>query len=482
GLVADTRFSLDRGFFDQPFELVISTVTPEAFILYTTDGSDPRMSPSVTVYSGPISVSQTTCVRAYAMRPTWRPTNVDTQTYLFLDDVIAFDQATALAADYPSTWYQSQPGDYAMDPDVTQNPDYRDQMKAALLSLPTLSLVTDRAHLFNKTKNSETGGIYIYTGHNSTGGQDWERPVSAEFFDANHTQAFHVNCGLRIQGGESRRPSKMPKHSLSLRFRKEYGQGKLDIPFFDNWPVDSFDSIQLRAFYNNTWAHNSSSQRRQATYIRDQWIRDALTAMGQEDAGQGFYVHLYINGMYWGLYNLEERPEQDHYAAYHGGSPDTVDAINGGSATHGNTQAWNALKQIVRQQDWDHIQAVMDVDNFIDFMMAQLYSGNQDLKNNGNWRAAGGGVNQRPWRFYAWDSERILENPSATSNRPSQDPTGLWNSLKQIEQFRHRFADRVHKHLFNDGTLTPGPASELFSIRANEIEGAVIAESARWGD
>jgi len=482
GLVADTQFTVDRGFYDQPFQLEFTTATPESFIFYTTDGTDPLHSAAVTVYSGPITIDKTTCIRTYAMKPAWRSTNVDTQTYLFLDDVIAFSQAEALAAGYPETWYGSYPGDYEMDPQVTQAGVYRDQMKNALLSLPTLSLVTNKDHLFSKTKHAETGGINIYTGHSSTGGQGWERPVSAEFFDANGSQAFQVNCGLRLQGGESRNPPKMPKHSFSLRFREEYGAGKLNIPLFENWPVDSFDSLQLRGFFNNTWAHWAPDQRERATYIRDQWMRDALTAMGHQDAGQGFFVHMYINGMYWGLYNLEERPEEDHYAAYHGGDPAVIDAINGGSATNGTTQAWNNLKQVVRQKNWEQIQTLMDVDNFIDFMMAHLYSGNQDLKTNGNWRAAGGGVEQRPWRFYSWDSEHIMESINHTSNRPAQDPTGLWDSLRQMVQFRERFADRVHKHLFNNGPLTPGPAAQLFSTRANEIEEAVIAESARWGD
>jgi hypothetical protein len=482
GLVADTQFSVDRGFYEQPFQLEIFTATPDAFIFYTTDGSDPKRSQAASVYTGPLTVSRTTCVRAFAMKPAWRPTNVDTQTYLFPDDVIAFNQADAFGAGYPESWYGSYPGDYEMDPEVTQDPDYRDQMKPALLAIPTLSIVTDKDLLFSRDKDPETGGIYIYPGHSSTGGQDWERPVSAEFFDANGTQAFQVNCGLRIQGGESRNPPKMPKHSFSLRFREEYGQGKLNVPLFDNWPVDSFDSLQLRGFFNNSWAHWAPDQRQRATYIRDQWMRDALTAMGQDDAGQGFFLHLYINGMYWGLYNLEERPEEDHYAAYHGGDPALIDAINGGSATNGTTQAWNQLKQIVRQKDWDRIQTLMDVDNFIDFMLAQLYSGNQDLKTDGNWRAAGGGTDQRPWRFYAWDSEHIMENVNHTRNAPAQDPTGLWESLRQIDQFRERFADRVHKHLFNHGALTPVPAAERFMARASEIETAVIAESARWGD
>lgn len=482
GLVADTQFSVHRGFYDQPFQLEIFTATPDAFIFYTTDGSDPKRSQAASVYTGPVTVSRTTCIRAFAMKPAWRPTNVDTQTYLFLDDVITFSQADAFAAGYPDLWFGSYPGDYEMDPQVTLDPDYRDHMKNALLSIPTLSIVTDKDLLFSRDRDPETGGIYIYPGHASTGGQDWERPVSAEFFDANGTREFQVNCGLRIQGGESRNPPKMPKHSLSLRFREEYGQGKLNVPFFDNWPVDSFDSLQLRGFFNNSWAHWAPDQRQRATYVRDQWMRDTLTAMGQKDAGQGFFVHLYLNGMYWGLYNLEERPEEDHYTAYRGGDPALIDAINGGSATNGTTQAWNQLKQVARQRDWERIQTLMDVDNFIDFMMAQLYSGNQDLKTNGNWRAAGGGADQRPWRFYAWDSEHIMENVNHTNNKPAQDPTGLWTSLQQIDQFRERFADRVHRHLFNHGALTPGPTAQRFIDRANEIEEAVIAESARWGD
>lgn len=481
GLVEDTQFSVDRGFYDHPFEVAISTTTPDAFILYTTDASDPTNSATVTVYSGPIAVNKTTCLRAYAMRPTWRPTNVDTQTYLFLDDVIALSQATALADGYPDTWNGNYPGDYEMDPEVTQDPGYRDPMKNALRSLPTLSLVTHKDHLFSKDKDPDTGGIYIYTGAGT--GDGWERPVSAEFLDVDKAQEFQVNCGLRLQGGASRKPEKMPKHSFSLRFRKAYGPGKLNFPFFDNWPVDSFDSLQLRAFFNNTWAHWAPDQRQRATYIRDQWMRDTLTAMGQQDAGQGLYVHLYINGMYWGMYNLEERPAADHYAAYNGGDPDRIDAFNFNQATDGTLDQWNHLKQVVRQKDWDQIQTLMDVSNFIDFMIAQLYASNQDIKEEaGNWRSAGGGPDQQPWRFYSWDSEHIMESVTHTVLKPSQNPTGLWDSMRQIPQFREQFADRVHKHLFNHGPLTPGPAAERFSTRANEIEEAVIAESARWGD
>ena len=56
--------------------------------------------------------------------------------------------------------------------------------------------------------------------------------------------------------------------------------------------------------------------------IRDQFIRDSLLAMGQVDAGRGTYVHLFLNGLYWGVYNVHERPDSAHYAEYHGGDAD----------------------------------------------------------------------------------------------------------------------------------------------------------------
>ena len=219
-----------------------------------------------------------------------------------------------------------------------------------------------------------------------------------------------------------------------------------------------------------------------ADYMRDQWMHDSMVEMGNADGGRGLYVHLYINGIYWGLYLIQERPVASHYAAYHGGDPDKIDAVNGGRVTGGTVQAWNELKSIVASKDWTRIQQAMDVDNFIDLSLLWLFVGNQDLKTDGNWRAAGGGPDRRPWRFYSWDGEQVLLNVNQTGTSPAADPTGMFNTLTTIEEFRVRFGDRVHKHLFNGGALTPQPNAARWTKRADEIDLAVIAESARWGD
>jgi len=295
--VADIKFSHNRGFYDTPFSVTIATETEGVFIYYTTDGSEPytitsRGFSSGQVYTGPIPISTTTCLRARAVKPGWIPTNEITHTYIFIADVIRRSHQQVLGEGYPSTWFEPYAADYGMDPEIYNDSDYADLMEDAMLSLPTLSVATNKDNLFNHDKNPDTGGIYIYTGHSSTGGQDWERPVSAEFITPDGSEEFQINCGIRIQGGEGRRPDKCPKHSLSLRFRDEYGPTSLDFELFEDWPVNSFDTIQLRGFFNNAWTHWAPDQRQRTQYIRDQWMRDSLLDMGQIDAGQGFFVHL----------------------------------------------------------------------------------------------------------------------------------------------------------------------------------------------
>jgi hypothetical protein len=302
GVVADTKFSHARGFYDVPFEVTITCATPGVTILYTLDGSEPappagRLTTG-NVYSGPIRITRTTCLRARAVKNGWLSSNADTQTYIFLSDVITRTQGEVLARGYPDKWFGSYLADYEMDPQVCNDPAYAGLMEDALRAVPTLSLVTNKDNFFSQTNNAQTGGIYIYTGHSSTGGQRWERPLSVELLTPDGSREFRVDCGIRIQGGESRNPQKCPKHSLGLRFRSEYGPSRLEFPLFDGGPVESFDSLELRGFFNNAWTHWDPGQRQRTQYIRDQWMHDSLLDMGNADAGRGLYVHPWSSGPY----------------------------------------------------------------------------------------------------------------------------------------------------------------------------------------
>lgn len=491
--VAEPRVSQRRGFYDASFDVAITCETPDATIHYTLDGSEPHgvsgSPPAGRVYTSPLRITGTTCLRARATKEGRPPSDVVTHTYVFLSDVIARTQGQVLAQGYPDTWYGGRPADYEMDPEICFRPAYANLMQDALLAIPTVSLVTSKDGLFSHSRDPETGGIHIYTGHPSTGGVGWERPVSFELFTADGSKQFQVNCGLRIQGDESRDPLKCPKQSFELRFDSRYGSNRLDYRLFDGSPVESFDSLRLQGFYRNSWLHWAVDQRRRAVYMRDQWMRDTLLEMGQTDAGRGLYVHLYLNGIYWGLYNLGEQADACHYASYHDGTG--LDVVEGdptyggpepGRLIEGTTEAWLQLQNTVASRYWETICGTIDVDNLIDGSILNGFAATQDLRPSGPWRAVGGGPDHRLWRFYSVDAERTLESGNHNTINPDPDPTGLFDYLDDIEEFRVRFGDRVHRHLLHGGVLTVQRNIERWLRRADEIELAVVAESARWGD
>jgi hypothetical protein len=481
GVVADTKFSPDRGFYYAPFSVTITCDTPGATIRYTTDGSEPTLTRGATV-TGPIPINTTTPLRAAAFRTGWLSTNVDAQTYLFPAQVAKQTHARAIAAGFPTYWGNG--ADYEMDPEIYNDPAYRDVIEPALSAIPTLSLVTDKDHLFGSTS-----GIYT---HPTSIGMAWERPVSAEFFDANGVKEFHANCGIRIQGGASREPPKAPKHSMSLRFRGGYGPGELEYSLFEGSRVDRFNSLQLRAMFNNSWIHWDSGQRRRGSLIRDQWIRDSLLDMGQDSACRGTYAHLYLNGIYWGVYNVHERSDASHYASYYGGDEDRLDALKSGAVVDGTAASWNNLQNMVASAaadgvitlaEYQQIEQKLDVAGFIDYIIVNHYGENDDWDGH-NWRAAGGGMNDALWRIFSWDGERVLEDVggNVTGVNYSGCPSRLFHNMRKSPEFCLLFGDRLHKHFFNNGAMMPANTAARWMRRAAELDLAVICESARWGD
>ncbi|HAK97562.1 MAG TPA: hypothetical protein DCM87_21865, partial [Planctomycetes bacterium] len=236
GFVADTVFSTDRGFYDAPFTVEISTATPGATIRYTTDCSTPSPTHG-TVYAGPIAIARTTCLRAIAYKSDLLPTNVDTQTYVFLGDV-----ATQTGAGFPTNW-GLHPIVYAVYPEVTTNPLYAPTLENDIRSVPTLSITLPVADVFEGTT-----GIYP----NATQiGDYWERGCSAELIYPDNRAGFTINCGVSMHGGSSRNWTSTPKHSFRLYFRGKYGPSKLRYPLYGPAGVREFNQLVLRACYTD---------------------------------------------------------------------------------------------------------------------------------------------------------------------------------------------------------------------------------------
>ncbi|MCA9216513.1 MAG: lamin tail domain-containing protein, partial [Planctomycetales bacterium] len=199
GFAEPVGFDHPHGYYDEPFLLAMSSVTSGATIYYTTDGSDPT-GPTGRVYSDPILIESTTIVRAVVVRDGAASREFSTASYLFVSDTIKQSDSSAIAAGFPDTW-----PDYEMDPDVIGSDGqdlfggkYTSVIEDALLSLPSMSLVLNREHLFGDQ------GIFD---HPTSRGADWERPTSVELFDPDGTSGFQLNAGVRIHGGISRTSS-----------------------------------------------------------------------------------------------------------------------------------------------------------------------------------------------------------------------------------------------------------------------------------
>jgi len=508
--VADTRFSHGRGYHEQAFDLVITCATPDATIRYTTNGVAPTAGTGI-VYTGPIRIAGTSVIRAAAFKTGLQPSNVDTQTYLFLADVIRQSPNGQPPPGWPSSW-GSNVRDYGMDPDVVDSPTYRDEIIPALRSLPAICLVTDLNHLFNSTT-----GIYANPGQD---GREWERPASVELLQPDGADGFQIDAGLRIRGGFSRSTSN-PKHAFRLFFRNEYGAGKLRFPLYGDAGTDEFDGVDLRTFQNYSWSFQGDGR---GVFIRDVFSRDTQLAMGQQGE-RGRYCHLFINGQYWGIFDAVERPEASYASSYFGGDKEDFDVIKVGPdqgyniyATDGTLQAWSQLYNLMRagitnNTAYFRVQGrnpdgtvnpaydnLIEVDNLIDYMLVILFGGNLDApisnflgnESPNNFFAfrdrtgASGG-----FRFVSHDAEHTLLNvnenrtgpyPAGSSSLTKSNPQYFWQQLSANEEFRVRVADRVHRYFFNGGLLTPEAARARFGARTNQLFSAVVAESARWGD
>jgi hypothetical protein len=492
GQVADTKFSVNRGFHDEPFDVEITTDTPDAEIRFTRDGSAPTATHGE-VYSGPIRIDRSTILRAAAFKPNYRPANVDTHTYIFLDSI---PSQPANPPGFPAAWADVQ-ADYAMDPRIARHPDYAPRMREALLSLPAISIVTDVDNLFSATR-----GIYA---NPERSGVEWERPVSLEWIDPSGRQ-FQADCGLRVQGGYFRNRHATQKHSLRVLFKRQYGPGKLREDIFgEPDAAREFDTLVLRAGANDGYSWDAAIGTEQ--FIRDEFGRRLHLAMGHPSP-RGTFVHLYLNGLYWGLYNLTERPAEDFSATYLGGDPETWDAVNSGEVKNGSLEAWDRFVAAARTArtlaDYQRLRGLtpegirnpefpvrLDANNYIDYMLVNMWGGNWDWPFKNFWfgRDQTGAVGG--FRFYIWDYENTMGNNRArsplnmVSPQPGTEDAGVGaphNRLRNIEEYRVAFADRVHRHFFDNGVLTPSNLLARYAELAERVRLAILPESARWGD
>jgi hypothetical protein len=454
GIVADTVFSVKRGFYTSTQQVAIACATPGAEVRYTTDGSAPTPTTGTVLPAGStVPVTATSVLRAAAFKPGWVPTNVDTHTYLF--------PATLSTAGW-------------LAPSIATDPQYAPLMVDALKQVPSMSFTIGP-------------GVTINGATDTVGALEWIDPAGGP--------GFHVPCGAKLFGGAF---TNFAKKSYRISFRGEYGASKLKFPLFAGFErglaaVDEFDQIELR--------NGSHDMVARGFYMSNIFTDATLLDMGAF-ASHGRFVHLYLNGAYWGLFHLRERWSADMMSAYYGGKDTDYESVNGnlnvggwadpGLPYDGTDAGWTLLKSLARSgpDTYEKLRPYLDVPQYVDYMIMWMFGKSED-----EYRTTGPVGMGHGYKFILNDADGYLylasyggpasdrTNRGAPGRSAGDGPGSLFSMLFKDggADYRTLLADRIHRaFVLPGGAMTPSAAAARLTELCASIDKAIIPECARW--
>ncbi|MFC1569420.1 chitobiase/beta-hexosaminidase C-terminal domain-containing protein [bacterium] len=485
------EYSHTRDFYDTAFNLQLTSTTANSIIRYTLDGSKPDQNNGI-VYDGLISISKTTIVRAITFANDTL-SNVRTHTFIFLDDVIHQDNSGI-----PQIQHNRDHVYWTEEFDMNDVTQAEDEIKEALKDIPSMSIVAAYDSLFGLSGILRGQNLMEGSGGKAGDPNDsnWHELVECSvemIYPENEKfgkfKNWQENTGIKVQGGGGRWNNGYYDHkqSFTLEFKSRYGAGTLrnDIfkaaPFNRTSSPERFDKLVLRAGHNKSWG--ADWDRENTVYTRDQFGRDLQLLMSGWGS-HGTFVHLYINGKYWGLYNPCERMDDNAMSIYFGGEDDDYYFGKGkGGDQSGNDDRYDYL----RTTDWSNRQLSMlseylAIDEYIDICLVYCYANPGDGP-----QYYYGNRNTPPGPMYvtAWDIEDSFEGGSRRTGPPiSGDKINfdVYPKIYRNIDFKMKFADRTYKHCFNNGILTDANASAVWDSLCGYIENAILCEIARWGD
>jgi fibronectin type 3 domain-containing protein len=510
-ITPEPTFSQPGGVFttNTSFQLTMSDAVAGAAIYYTLDGTRPSPT-NGTLYTGPISVTTESSFRAVAIGPNELPSVPNSDNFIYTAQVVTQNADGNPPPGWPASWGLSI-AHYGMNPAVVNSLLYSGEIQQDLLQLPTFSITMDLNDLFNPAT-----GIYSNSGNF---GSAWTKPASVQYLPNNSVAGFTANAGLAIKGDASA-VSPDAVHGFRLEFESQFGQSELDYPLFSTG-TSKFQEIDLRADQNNSWQYQDPQN---YIGIRDEFSNATAAALGIP--GQRSQIcFLYINGVFWGLYDAIDRTDASWAANAYGGTSSNYDAIKSGGnhngfvieATDGTLSAWDQLVfdtstlDFSSNANYEMIQGknpdgtpnpsypdLINVDELAQYIMLIDYVGNLDSPNStfvgpnnpNNFYAVRPTDGSFGFQFMATDSEwtlldvntnRVNSSP-ATVTGALATPAFFYQKLEANPNFRRIVADDIQKDFFNNGPLTASSSLARFQALAAQIHGPVVDESARWGD
>jgi len=402
---------------------VTVTVTNDqgGVVYYTTDGSEPTEESNV--YSAPLTFTQTTVLRARILEAGKMPGLTKTMTYFLNDE------------------FQGH-------------------------SLPVVSLATESSNFWDSEH-----GIYGWTNaHNEKA--DFEIPVNIELYENNGSDraAFNEPVGVKINGLYA---WQLPQKMLGVYFKKKYGESKLSYQLFHDDPRTVFDDFALRAS-GNDWNY---------TMFRDGLLQQACRKGGLNLALQAFRPSVvYLNGEFLGIHNIREKVNEEYIETRYGLKSGTFDMIEGDQTVEaGDWEEWNHYKELWQkdlsvQANYNALVEIMDVENYTDFMVAQIWSHNTSVNHNPMaWKPKGSGQ----WRWIFTDGDRGFNNYADDyADWYAEKANMPFGSMLKNDGYRNYFCKRTADLLFT--AFNPEEIQRQVTEHMKDIEPLMEQQVERW--
>ena len=378
-------FSASGGFYEEVFPLELNCTNPQNHIRYTTNGNRPTaQSP---LYEGPLLLDAS----KFSKSKIYTIVNCPEAEFYLPDSVEHCIVIRAAVYDAYDNCVSS----------VRTNSYFIHDLGCDTHGLPVMSICADTLDLFGYYRGIFVPGAWCspnlpdWTGNYFCKGIEWERRCNVEFYE-NDNRGINQEAGLRTRGGASRR---FQQKGIKLYAREEYGKKRFKHLFFDDSPMDNVKHLSLKPFRCSNWLQiglNDPLCHRMARYMN-------IDRLGTRA------VVVFLNGEYWGIYYLEESTDSHYLEDHYGVDPLSCNIIKnwctldeGDDTQWQDFYAWVETSDLSDDDNYDYFCSKIDLDNFIDYTVFELYSANVDWPAN-NVRCWQSG--NRKWRWMFFDGD-----------------------------------------------------------------------------
>ena len=456
-------FSVPGGFYENCFPVSLECMYPNHHIRYTVNGSSPTASSSL--YTEPLNLNRS----LYSTSDIFTIVNCIPSVYHPTDSVKHCIVIRAAVFDENDSCVST----------VATNSYFIRSLGCDTHGLPVLSIAADSLSLFDYETGIFIPGIHYdpadstHTGNYCERGREWERPVNMEFYETDNS-GINQLCGLRTHGGASRW---YQQKGMRLYAREDYGKKKFNYRFFESIPVEKFKHLNLHPFRCSNWLQTGGQE----------YLSQTVAATLDIDAMAARQTVVFINGEYWGIYTLEESPDENYVEDHYGFDDEQVNILkywgvvqNGDGTDWWNFYTWINTADLSHPEQAAYAYSRLDMHSFIDYMLFEIYSANLDWPQNNvlQWQGEAGGKYR--WLFYDGDGCFTRPHYNAFENAThSQGNSRVFNHFLENKDFRNSFYRR-YVELLNSAFSTPYLQSVLEDYR-QMVEDEIGLQSERFG-